>query len=58
MVQHKTEVLKITTGKLHTNDRSNYKAMSEVVQKEKSESDAAKRTKLSELWINNVDINF
>ena len=58
MVKHKHEVLKITTGKLHTNDRNNFKAMSEMVQKEREESDPTKSAKLSELWKNNIEHNF
>ena len=58
MVKHKTEVLKITTSKLHTNDRNNFKAMSEMVEKERGDSDKVKSEKLSELWSNNIDLNF
>jgi len=52
-------LLKITNGKLHTNDRTNYKAMSEVVQKLKGETEEnEKKVELDKLWEEKVRINF
>jgi hypothetical protein len=59
MVKKTSEVLKITTGKIHTNDLNNYKAMSEVISKEKGDIVLeTEREKLDTLWSDNVDINF
>lgn len=59
MVKKTSEVLKITTGKIHTNDRNNFKAMSEVISKEKGDIVLeTEREKLDTLWSDNVDINF